>query len=100
MAKSGKRVSWFDEKSKTPLIDTYARQLDSFIQTMADGKVDAKEVREQEARLVALMKEIEPKLDDELHEKVTRLLCELTAYDLMQTLHLLQESRPRPTFRG
>jgi hypothetical protein len=100
MAKSAKRVSWFDEKSETPLIDTYARQLDSYVQTMADGKVEEKEIRDQEARLVTLMKEVEPKLDDQMHEKVTRLLCELTAYDLMQMLHLIQQARPRTVFRG
>ncbi|HXG12724.1 MAG TPA: hypothetical protein VNK04_23400 [Gemmataceae bacterium] len=98
--KPGKRASWFDEKSQAPLIETYARQLDSFLQTMADGKVEEKEIRDQEARLVNLMKEIEPQLDDALHEKVTRLLCELTAYDLMQTLFMMQEARPKTKFRG
>lgn len=100
MAKSAKRVSWFDEISQMPLIETYAGQLDSFVQTMADGKVEEKELREQESRLVGLMKEIEPQLSDELHEKVTRLLCELTAYDLMQTLHMMEQARPRTKFRG
>jgi hypothetical protein len=31
---------------------------------------------------------------------VTELLCELTAYDLMQTLHEMQKARPRTAFRG
>jgi hypothetical protein len=94
------RVSWFDEKSQQPLIDTYARELDSFIQTMADGRVDDQELKAQEARLVSLMKEIEPQLNDELHDKVTRLLCELTAYDLMQMVYTMQENRPKTVFRG
>ena len=49
---------------------------------------------------MALMKEVEPELDDALHAKVTRLLCELTAYNVMQTLHSLQSARPKSTFRG
>jgi hypothetical protein len=98
--KKAKRTSWFDEKSQHPQIDQYARQLDSFVQAMADGKIEASELRDQEARLVGLMKEIEPQLDDAMHEKVTRLLCELTAYDLMQTVYAMQESRPRSVFRG
>ena len=72
------RAGWFDEASQTPRIEEYARQLDSFVQTMADGKV--------------------PQLDDALHEKVTRLLCELTAYDLMQTLSLMRPAVRK--FRG
>jgi len=94
------RASWFDEESQKPLLDQYARQLDSFLQTMADGKVEQAEIQEQEARLVALMKEVEPLLDDQQHEKVTKLLCELTAYDLMQMLYRMQQARPRTVFRG
>jgi hypothetical protein len=67
---------------------------------MADGIVDKAELKAQEARLVALMKEIEPGLDDALHEKITHLLCELTAYDLMQMMHALQVARPKTEFRG
>ena len=95
-----KRTSWFDEKTQVPQIEQYAHQLDSFLQAMADGKIEASELRDQEARLVSLMKEIEPQLDDALHEKVTRLLCELTAYDLMRMIHTMQEARPKSVFRG
>jgi hypothetical protein len=97
---AGKRVSWFDEKSQTPLIEQYARNLKSFLDALADGKVDDSEIKGQEARVLNLMKEIEPKLDDALHAKVTALLCELTAFDLMQTLHQMQQARPRTVFRG
>ena len=34
------RQKWFDDRSHEPLIENYARQLDSFIETMADGVVD------------------------------------------------------------
>jgi hypothetical protein len=94
------RVSWFDEQTEMPVIEQRARQLDSFVQTMADGKVEASELKAQEARLVALMKEIEPKLDDALHAKVTQLLCELTAYDLMQIIYTIQQAKPKTKFKG
>ena len=94
------RVSWLDERSQTPVIERNARQLGSFIEAMADGEVDASEVKKQEQRLVMLMKEIEPKLDNAMHEKITKLLCELTAYDLMQMLHSMQQAKPKAVFRG
>ncbi len=94
------RLNWFDEKTHAPLIEQYARQLDSFIDTMADGKVEPSELLAQEERLVALMQEVEPQLDDALHAKITRLLCELTAYDLMQTIAAMQAVRPKTSFRG
>src|SRR5262249_37716784 len=98
--KSSRRSSWLDEASNTPLIERYARRLKSFMDALADGKVDEAEVHQQEARLVAIMKEVEPQLDAATHAKVTQLLCELTAYDLMQILHSMEAARPKTTFRG
>src|SRR5260221_13654545 len=97
---TGKRTPWFDDKTATPLIDQHARKLTSFTDALADGKVDDGEIKSQETRVLPLMKETEPKLDDALHASVTELLCELTAYALMQTLHEMQKARPRTAFRG
>lgn len=94
------RQKWFDEASHEPMIENYARHLESFIETMADGVVDEGEIRSQEERLISLMKEVEPLLDDDAHAKVTQLLCELTAYDIMQMIHSFQEARPKTQFRG
>jgi predicted thioredoxin/glutaredoxin len=92
--------SWFDEASNTPVIDEQARRLDSFLAAMADGVIDESELHAQEARVAELMKEVEPLLSDEVHDKVTRLLCEMTAYDLMRIFHAIQEARPKTVFRG
>ena len=51
-------------------------------------------------RVVDLMKEVEPLLSPEAHDKVTRLLCEVTAYDLMHALHMAGKARPKTVFRG
>jgi hypothetical protein len=81
------------------LIDDYAKQLESFMRAFQDGVISDKEISDQEARLVDLMKEVESKLDDETHAQVTRLLCELTAYDIMQFTYEMQQSRAK-MFRG
>jgi hypothetical protein len=94
------RTSWLDDDSKTVRIDDYARQLDAFVSAMADGRVDDGELNAQESRVVALMKEIEPQLSDAIHDRVTALLCELSAFNVMQLLHSLHEARPKTTFRG
>ena len=67
---------------------------------MSDGNVDADEVHQQEQRVVALMKEVEPKLDDKMHEQMTKLLCEISALSVMQVLQELCETRPKTQFRG
>jgi hypothetical protein len=98
--KKVKRTKWLDPRTKTPLIDDYARKMSSFLKAMADGVIDEKEVKAQETRLVGLMKKVEPQLDDELHAQVTQLLCQLTVYDLMQTMSALHRNRPVHTFHG
>lgn len=96
---SGK-TAWFDESSNSTLIAEQAQRLDSFLQAIADGKVTDGEVKSQEQRVVKLMKEIESQLEPKLHERVTELLCELTAFDLMQSLNLMQSARSQSKFRG
>lgn len=96
---SADRQSWLDDEGGVA-IDAQARKLESYLEALADGVVSADEVEAQEARVVALMKEIEPRLDDDLHAKVTELLCELTAFDIMNFLHSVQEARPKTKFRG
>jgi hypothetical protein len=94
------RTPWLDEKSDAPLIDQYVQRLGSFLDAMADGRIDAGELKSQEDRVVALMKAIEPELTDELHEQITHLLCELSAYNIMHTIHQLVDVRPKSKFRG
>jgi hypothetical protein len=97
---SAGKTPWFDEASEAPMLMEYARKLDSFLDVVADGRVETKEIEEQEHRVVALMKEVEPLLSPEAHEKVTRLLCEVTAYDLMNAFYMAGKSRPLTKFRG
>jgi hypothetical protein len=99
-AGSATRTDWLDEATEAPLIGQYAERLGTFLEAMADGRIEPQELKAQEARVTALMKSVEPKLDDTLHEEVTRLLCELSAYNIMHTLHQLMESAPRTKFRG
>src|SRR5688572_27100069 len=94
------KQSWLDDKAKTPVIDGYVQKLGTFVEAMADGRIDDAELRDQEQRLTTLMKEVEPTLSDAQHAQVTKLLCELTAYNIMQTLNSLQSARPKTKFRG
>jgi hypothetical protein len=100
MSQPGFTSKWLDESTGSPIIEQEARRLTSFIDALADGHVDEQELTAQESRLTALMKDVEPQLTPELHTKVTQLLCELTAYDLMQVVHMIGQSRPKTQFRG
>jgi hypothetical protein len=92
------RSSWFDDKAEHPVIQERVNNLDSFTSAMADGIVSKKEIEGQEARLVAAMKALEPGLSDDLHGKVTTVLVELSAYNVMRLLHELHAERARMAF--
>jgi len=94
------KQSWLDDKAQTPLIDGYVQTLGTFVDAMADGRIDDRELKDQEQRLVGVLKEVEPTLNDTQHAQVTKLLCELTAYNVKQTLNSLQSARPKTKFRG
>jgi hypothetical protein len=89
------RTSWFDEKAEHPSIQERVSQLQTFTDALADGMVTKQELAGQEQRLLAAMKNVEPNLNDELHGKVTDVLVELTAYNIMRLLHELQIERMR-----
>ncbi len=93
------RTSWLSDEGDVTIED-HARRLGSFMEAMADGIVSRDELEAQEERIVALMKAVEPKLDDALHAEVTALLCELTAYDIMKLLCSMQEARTNTVFKG
>ena len=92
------RVSWLDDETDLPLIDEHVQQLEHFTDALADGIVERDEVDRQRAALVAAMKAVEPELDDRQHEKVTRLLVELTAYNTLKLLYEMAVARARRAF--
>ncbi len=94
------RSSWLDDQTDEVKIDDYARQLNTFLAALADGRVDDAELEAQERRVADAIREVEPHLDDELHAKVTTLLCELSAYNIMQMAHELEQARAKTDFRG
>src|SRR6478609_1443713 len=92
------RASWFDDRIEHPLIHEKIEKLESFTTALADGVVTRQELAGQEQRLAAAMKALEPALSDELHAKVTAVLVELSAYNVMRLLHELQAERARMAF--
>ena len=93
------KQSWFDDKTGTEQIQDRVHKLESFTSALADGVVTAQELAAQETRLVEAMKQAEALLNDEQHGKVTTVLVELTAYNIMRLLHELQAERAKMAVR-
>ena len=94
------RTSWLDDKAEHPLIQERVQQLDTFTSALADGVVTAQELSSQEQRLIAAMKNVESELPDAVHGKMTTVLVEMTAYNVMRLLHELQAGRARLAVGG
>jgi hypothetical protein len=92
------RTSWFDDDAQHPLIHEQIEKLESFTSALADGQVSKQELSGQEQRLVAALKALEPALSDDLHAKVTTVLVELSAYNVMRLLHELRAEQTRLAF--
>ena len=92
------RVDWFDDKTSVPVIDEQVQKLAGFVDAMADGVIEKSELERQQASVVQAMKAVQGDLTDAQHEKVTRLLVELSAYNIMRLLNELQQSRLQRAF--
>jgi predicted transcriptional regulator len=93
------RTSWFDD-ADLPIIEEQAQKLESFAQAMADGVIEKRELEQQQESLTRAMKAAEAGLNDDQHAKVTRVLLELSAYNIMRLLHELQTRRVQKAFGG
>ena len=92
------RIDWLDEKTNVPVIDEQVQKLTTFVEAMADGVIEKGELEKQQSSVVHAMKAVQGDLNDAQHEKVTRLLIELSAYNIMRLLHELQQTRLQRAF--
>ena len=96
----GTRINWLDEDTNVPALDEQVAKLQHFTDSMADGIVDVEELSTQNEAVVTAMKAVQDDLSDEQHAKVTTLLAELTALNIMTTFHELAASRIRKIGEG
>ena len=92
------RTSWLDEETELPNLEALVERLDHFTSSLADGLVDTDELKTQQEALVTAMKAVESTLDDATHAAVTRVLAEMTAFNIMTVLHELTAERARLAF--
>ena len=96
----GTRINWLDEDTNVPALEEQVGKLQHFTDSMADGIIDKDELTTQNKAVVSAMEAVQDELSDEQHAKVTTLLAELTALNIMTTIHELAVSRLRKTLEG
>ena len=84
------RRSWFEPDATVPFGASVTR-LRSWQDAIEDGIIEPHEVAAQTERVMGLLRELEPLLDDSIHEKVTRVLEEWTVLNAMQGTLLVED---------
>ena len=80
------KSKWFDSQSNEPVFLKYMDRMENWHQALADGVVKREEVSRQAERVAGMLRALEPKLSDELHEEVTTILYELSVLYGMERL--------------
>ncbi len=80
------RKSWFDQDANAPMFSRYVEKMESWQNALADGMVQPEEVQQQAERVAGMLRALEPKLSDELHEELTDIFYELAVLYGMQRL--------------
>lgn len=85
------RSKWFDEESNELLFSKYVTRMDSWQEAMADGIIEPREIEQQAGRVGGLLRALEPKLTDELHEGITNIFYEIAVlYGMAQIAEIAQ----------
>jgi len=80
------REPWFDSESSELIFARYVEKMESWQNALADGVVQPEEVRQQSQRVTDMLRALEPKLSDELHEDLTKIFYELSVLYGMRAL--------------
>jgi len=80
------KEKWFDPESNELMFSKYMARMESWQQALADEVVEPQEVRQQAKRVANMLRALEPKLSDELHEELTSVFYEVAVLYGMERL--------------
>lgn len=78
---------WFDGKGLDLLREDFLDHHEGWKKYIEDGQITAEEILEQENRIVAMLRGIEPELDPATHKKLTDILLEYEVLVNMALIH-------------
>ncbi|MCA9791633.1 MAG: hypothetical protein KC910_07545 [Candidatus Eremiobacteraeota bacterium] len=81
------RDGWFDGKGFDLHRDEFLEHHAGWQKYIEDGEITADEILEQETRIVEMLRDIEPTLDDKTHAVLTKTLLEYEVLVNMALIH-------------
>ena len=74
------RGEWFNSESNELMFNKFITHMDSWQQAMADGVIDSAEVQTQADKIQGMLRVLEPKLSDALHQEITDVFYEMAVF--------------------
>jgi len=81
------RDPWFDGQGIDLLRDDFIEEHPRWQRYIADGQITAAEILEQENCIIDMLKKLEPSLNDQQHEALTKVLLEYEVLINMALVH-------------
>lgn len=81
------RDGWFDGQGLDLLREEFLDSHEGWKKYIEDGQITALEILEQENRIVSMLTELEPSIDDEIHQRLTAVLLEYEVLVNMALIH-------------
>ncbi|BAC89490.1 hypothetical protein [Gloeobacter violaceus] len=85
------RTPWFDEQTGELAFQVVSRA-DSWQLALADGVVTREELHAQTQSVTRLLRAIDERVDDEVHNLITEALKELSVLHAMQVFYASEEA--------
>ena len=77
------RDGWFDERGNELFEEALAAQGKEMRASIADGKIDEKELNQKLCSIVEKLRAVEPKLSDDVHKDFWSILQDMYVYSEM-----------------
>jgi len=81
------RDGWFDGRGLDLLRENFLDDHEGWKKYIADSQITAEEILEQENRIINMLRDLEPSIDSDVHEKLTAVLLEYEVLVNMALIH-------------
>ena len=81
------RDGWFDGRGLDLLREGFLDHHEGWKKYIEDSQITAEEILEQENRIIHMLRELEPTIDDPLHKRLTEILLEYEVLVNMALIH-------------
>lgn len=81
------RDGWFDGRGLDLLREQFLDEHEGWKKYIEDSQITAEEILEQENRIISMLRDLEPDVDESIHKRLTAVLLEYEVLVNMALIH-------------